>query len=106
MLNKTTAAPEKRRPWSSYRVGAPEEHLSGSVLLRSSTRVGAPQELAPQEHDRRFSGAAISHPPINVYSQAIEMPYACWRVGFWFCQMFHPTVFSKIVGQALLRKSD
>ena len=44
MLNKTTAAPENRRPWSSYRVGAPEEHLSGSVLLRSTTRVGAPEE--------------------------------------------------------------
>ena len=44
MLNKTTAAPENRRPWSSYRVGAPEEHSSGSVLLRSSTRVGAPEE--------------------------------------------------------------
>ena len=44
MLNKTTAAPENRRPWSWYRVGAPEEHLSGSVLLRSSTRVGAPEE--------------------------------------------------------------
>ena len=44
MLNKTTAAPENRRPWSSCRVGAPEEHLSGSVLLRSSTRVGAPKE--------------------------------------------------------------
>ena len=41
MLNKTTAAPENRRPWSSYRVGAPEDHLSGSVLLRSTTRVGA-----------------------------------------------------------------
>ena len=44
MLNKTTAAPENRRPWRWYRVGAPEEHLSGSVLLRSSTRVGAPEE--------------------------------------------------------------
>ena len=44
MLNKTTAAPENRRPWSSYRVGAPEEHLSGSVLLRSNTRVRAPEE--------------------------------------------------------------
>ena len=44
MLNKTTAAPENRRPWSWYRVGAPEEHLSGSVLLRSSSRVGAPEE--------------------------------------------------------------
>ena len=44
MLNKTTAAPENRRPWSSYRVGARQEHLSGSVLLRSSTRVGAPEE--------------------------------------------------------------
>ena len=44
MLNKTTAAPENRRPWSSYRVGAPEEHLLGSVLLRSTTRVGAPEE--------------------------------------------------------------
>ena len=44
MLNKTTAAPENRRPWSSYRVGAPEEHLSGSVLLRSTSRVGAPEE--------------------------------------------------------------
>ena len=44
MLNKTTAAPENRRPWSWYRVGAPEEHLSGSVLLRSSIRVGAPEE--------------------------------------------------------------
>ena len=44
MLNKTTAAPENRRPWSWYRVGAPEEHLSGSVLLRSSTRVDAPEE--------------------------------------------------------------
>ena len=44
MLNKTTAAPENHRPWRWYRVGAPEEHLSGSVLLRSSTRVGAPEE--------------------------------------------------------------
>ena len=44
MLNKTTAAPENRRPWRWYRVGAPEEHLSRSVLLRSSTRVGAPEE--------------------------------------------------------------
>ena len=44
MLNKTTAAPENRRPWRWYRVAAPEEHLSGSVLLRSSTRVGAPEE--------------------------------------------------------------
>ena len=44
MLNKTTAAPENRRPWRWYRVGAPEEHLSGSVLLRSSTRVSAPEE--------------------------------------------------------------
>ena len=44
MLNKTTAAPENRRPWRWHRVGAPEEHLSGSVLLRSSTRVGAPEE--------------------------------------------------------------
>ena len=44
MLNKTTAAPQIRRPWRWYRVGAPEEHLSGSVLLRSSTRVGAPEE--------------------------------------------------------------
>ena len=44
MLNKTTAAPENRRPWRWYRVGVPEEHLSGSVLLRSSTRVGAPEE--------------------------------------------------------------
>ena len=44
MLNKTTAAPENRRPWRWYRVGDPEEHLSGSVLLRSSTRVGAPEE--------------------------------------------------------------
>ena len=63
MLNKTTAAPENRRPWSSYRVGAPEEHLSGSVLLRSGTRVSAPEELAPQCHGRRFSGTAISHLP-------------------------------------------
>ena len=46
MLNKTTAAPENHRPWRWYRVGAPEEHLSGSVLLRSSTRVGAPEEPA------------------------------------------------------------
>ena len=45
MLNKTTSAPENCRPWSWYRVGAPEEHLSGSVLLRSSTRVGAPEEV-------------------------------------------------------------
>ena len=44
MLNKTTAAPENRGPWSSYRVGAPEEHLSGLVLLRSSTRFGAAEE--------------------------------------------------------------
>ena len=44
MLNKTTTAPENRRPWSWYRVGAPEEHLSGSVLLRSCIRVGAPEE--------------------------------------------------------------
>ena len=44
MLNKTTAAPKNRRPWSWYRVGAPEEHLSGLVLLRSSIRVGAPEE--------------------------------------------------------------
>ena len=44
MLNKTTFAPEHRRPWSWYRVGAPEEHLSGSVLRRSSIRVGAPEE--------------------------------------------------------------
>ena len=44
MLNNTTAAPENRRPWSWYSVGGPEEHLSGSVLLRSSTRVGAPEE--------------------------------------------------------------
>ena len=44
MLNKTTAAPENHRPWRWYRVGAPEEHLSGSVLLRRSTRVGAPEE--------------------------------------------------------------
>ena len=44
MLNKTTTAPENRRPWSSYRVGSPEEHLSGSVLLRSNTRVGVPEE--------------------------------------------------------------
>ena len=44
MLNKTTAAPENRRPWSWYRVSAPEEQLSGPVLLRSSTRVGAPEE--------------------------------------------------------------
>ena len=44
MLSKTTAAPENRRPWSSYKVGALEEHLSGSVLLRSSTRVGVPEE--------------------------------------------------------------
>ena len=63
MLNKTTAAPENHRPWRWYRVGAPEEHLSGSVLLRSSTRVGALEELAPQEQGRRFSGAAISHLP-------------------------------------------
>ena len=42
MPNKTTAAPENRRPWSWYRVGALEEHLSGSVLLRS--RVGDSQE--------------------------------------------------------------
>ena len=40
----TIAAPENGRPWSSYRVGAPEEHLSGSVLLRSTARGGAPQE--------------------------------------------------------------
>ena len=44
MLNKTTAAPENHRPWRWYRVGAPEEHLSGSVLLRRSTRVGALEE--------------------------------------------------------------
>ena len=44
MLNKTTVAPRNRRPWSWYRVGASEEHLSGSVPLRSSTRVGAPEE--------------------------------------------------------------
>ena len=44
MLNKTTAALENRQPCSSYRVSAPEEHLLGSVLLRSSTRVGAPEE--------------------------------------------------------------
>ena len=41
MLNKTTAA-------SSYRVGAPEEHLLRSVLLRSNTRVGAPEERSVQ----------------------------------------------------------
>ena len=46
MLNKTAAAPENRRPWSWYRVCALEEHLSGSVLLRSSTRVGAPDVQA------------------------------------------------------------
>ena len=44
MLNKTTAAPENRGPWRWYRVSAPEEHLSGSVHQRSSTRVGAPEE--------------------------------------------------------------
>ena len=44
MLNNTTAAPENRQPCSWYRVGAPEEHLSGSVLLWSGTRVGAPEE--------------------------------------------------------------
>ena len=44
MLNKTTAAPENCRPWRWYRVRAPEEHLSGSELLRNSTRVGAPEE--------------------------------------------------------------
>ena len=44
MLNKKTAAPENRQRWRWYRVGAPEEDLSGSVLLRSSTRVGAPEE--------------------------------------------------------------
>ena len=62
MLNKTTAAPQNRQPWSSYRVGAPEEHLSGSVLLRSSTTVGAPEELGSVLL-RQFSGAAISHLP-------------------------------------------
>ena len=41
MLNNTTTAPENRRPWSSYRVG---EHLPGSVLVRSSTRVAALEE--------------------------------------------------------------
>ena len=44
MLNNTTAAPENRRPWSWYRVGAPEEHLLRSVLPRSGTRFGAPEE--------------------------------------------------------------
>ena len=44
MLNKTTTAPENRRPWSWYRVSAAEEHLLGSMLLRSSTRVGTPEE--------------------------------------------------------------
>ena len=44
MLNKTPAAAEHCRPWSLDRVGAPEEHLSGLVLLRSGTRVRAPEE--------------------------------------------------------------
>ena len=44
MLNNTTAGPESCRPWSLYKVAAPEEHLSGSVLPRSGTRVGPPEE--------------------------------------------------------------
>ena len=63
MVNKTTAAPENRRPSSWYKVGAPDKHLSGSVLLRSSTRVGAPEELAPQQQGPRFSAAAVTDLP-------------------------------------------
>ena len=37
MLDTKIAALENGRPWSSYRVGALEEHLSGLVVLRSST---------------------------------------------------------------------
>ena len=44
MLNKTAAAHENCRPWSSYMVGARDEHSLGSVLLRSGTTVGAPEE--------------------------------------------------------------
>ena len=48
MLDTTVTAPENGRTWSTgYRVGALEKHLSGLVLLSSSTWVGAPKEPAP-----------------------------------------------------------
>ena len=43
---------------------------------------------------------------INVHIQAQEMPYAYWRVGFYFRQRFRQRVFFKTVHQTLLKKLD
>ena len=44
MLDTKIAAPANGRPRISYRAGALEEHLSGSVLLKSFIGVSAPKQ--------------------------------------------------------------